>query len=108
MGYKQPFNMIGKVKPEMKNQSKSGIYQIGSLKELEDSAKKAGEKLEQAAFGDSTPYGQTQQEQVISAPKQQIGEDAFKRTYREASEATIGKSLGSTSEVSDVQDGLCG
>ena len=32
MGYKQPFKKVGKVEPDMKNQSKSGVYQIGSLK----------------------------------------------------------------------------
>jgi hypothetical protein len=32
MGYTQPFKKIGKVEPGMKNQSKSGVYQIGSLK----------------------------------------------------------------------------
>ena len=30
--YKQPFKKVGKVEPGMKNQSKSGVYQIGSLK----------------------------------------------------------------------------
>lgn len=62
--------------------------------------------LEKSIFGNSTPYGKTEQKQVMSGPKQQIGEDAFKRTYREASEATVGKSLGSTSETSNVQEGI--
>ena len=50
MGYKQPFKKVGKVEPGMKNQSKSGVYQIGALKELEKSTKKAQNKLEKAAF----------------------------------------------------------
>ena len=55
MGYKQPFKKVGKVEPEMKNQSKSGVYQIGaikskSIKELEKSAKSATSNLQQAAF----------------------------------------------------------
>lgn len=46
MGYKQPFKKVGKVELGMKNQSKSGVYQIGSLgpdpkKDEEDSMFKA-------------------------------------------------------------------
>lgn len=57
MGYKQPFKKVGKVEPGMKNQSKSGVYQIGaikskSIKELEKSGKLATSNLQQAAFPD--------------------------------------------------------
>lgn len=55
MGYNQPFKKVGKVEPGMKNQSKSGIYQIGAIKsslikDLEKSAKSATSNLQQAAF----------------------------------------------------------
>ena len=67
MGYKQPFKKVGKVEPGMKNQSKSGIYQIGALKELEKSAKKASSKLEKETGFGTKGFGESKKAEVLGS-----------------------------------------
>ncbi len=91
MGYKQPFKKVGKVEPGMKNQSKSGVYQIGaikskSIKELEKSAQSATSNLQQAAF----PEGGKGLD-VTPKPKKSIqfsgnGQSAYGYEFQKAAE----------------------
>ena len=64
MGYKQPFKKVGKVEPGMKNQSKSGIYQIGAL---EDLAKKASSKLEKETGFGTKGFGESKKVEVLGS-----------------------------------------
>lgn len=64
MGYKQPFKKVGKVEPGMKNQSKSGIYQIGALEEL---AKKASSKLEKETGFGTKGFGESKKVDVLGS-----------------------------------------
>lgn len=64
MGYKQPFKKVGKVEPGMKNQSKSGIYQIGALEAM---AKKAGSKLEKETGFGTKGFGESKKVEVLGS-----------------------------------------
>lgn len=118
MGYKSPYNKVGQLKPEMKNQSKSsiamkesGIYMkdqsplsMSPLNKpdltkdqrlrLEETAARASSKLENAVDIKSG-YGQTQEKKVITGPKQRkLDVGAYEQTYREAAESATGKQFG--------------
>lgn len=114
MGYKSPYNKVGQLKPEMKNQSKSsiamkdsGIYMQDQSplsmsplnipdprKALEETAARASSKLENAADIKSG-YGQTQEKTVITGPKQRkLDIGAYEQTYREAGKSATGKQFG--------------
>lgn len=64
MGYNQPFKKVGKVEPGMKNQSKSGIYQIGALEAM---AKKASSKLEKETGFGTKGYGESKKVDVLGS-----------------------------------------
>lgn len=64
MGYKQPFKKVGKVEPGMKNQSKSGIYQVGALEEM---AKKASSKLEKETGFGTKGFGESKKVDVLGS-----------------------------------------
>jgi len=64
MGYTQPFKKVGKVEPGMKNQSKSGIYQIGALEAM---AKKAGSKLEKETGFGTKGFGESKKVEVLGS-----------------------------------------
>jgi len=64
MGYTQPFKKVGKVEPGMKNQSKSGIYQIGALEAMD---KKAGSKLEKETGFGTKGFGESKKVEVLGS-----------------------------------------
>lgn len=64
MGYKQPFKKVGKVEPGMKNQSKSGIYQVGALEAM---AKKASSKLEKETGFGTKGFGESKKVDVLGS-----------------------------------------
>ena len=105
MGYKQPFKKVGKVEPGMKNQSKSGIYQIGALEEL---AKKASSKLEKETGFGTKGYGQDKKVEVLGSKLTNVPtydksaeERGLKKGYEllESSAKGEGPYVGETMEV---------
>ncbi len=124
MGYKSPYNKVGQLKPEMKNQSKSsiamkdsGIYMndLSPLsmsplnipdprKALEETAASASSKLENAADIKSG-YGQTQEKTAITAPKQRkLDVGAYEQTYRESAKEVTGKDFGYMTNRNNASD----
>ena len=118
MVYKSPYNKVGKVMPEMKNQSKSSLmmkdattplYETGMTaeqrKKLEAMGEQASQKLEKAATRGKEIFGQTKEKTVITAPKQRkLDIGPYEQTYRESGEAATGKQFGYlSSRPGDVQ-----
>ena len=114
MGYKSPYNKVGKVMPEMKNQSKSSLmmndasplYETDprTLKKLDEVAAKAGQKLENLADTKSA-YNQTVEKTVMTAPKQRkLDVGAYEQTYRESAKEVTGKDFGYMTNRGDASD----
>ena len=78
---------------------------MSNIKELENSSEQASKKLEQRAFGDSTPYGTTQEKTIITAPKQRkLDVGAYEQTYRESAKEVTGKDFGYMSNRGSASD----
>jgi hypothetical protein len=110
MGYKQPFKKISKVEPGMKNQSKSGIYQIGaikskSIKELEKLGKSATSILQQAAFPEGSK-GLTSPKPTKSFQFSGKGPSAYEYEKEKGAQRLFGKSASQLNESERIQNVL--
>lgn len=105
MGYKQPFKKVGKVEPGMKNQSKSGIYQVGALEAM---AKKASSKLEKETGFGTKGFGESKKVDVLGSKLTNVPtydksaeERGLERGYKLLESSTRGEGpyVGETMEV---------
>lgn len=105
MGYTQPFKKVGKVEPSMKNQSKSGLYQIDAL---ENMAKKASSKLEKETGFGTKGYGESKKVEVLGSKltnvptyEKSAKERGLEKGYKllESSAKGEGPYVGETMEV---------
>lgn len=105
MGYKQPFKKVGKVEPGMKNQSKSGIYQVGALEAM---AKKASSKLKKETGFGTKGFGESKKVDVLGSKLTNVPtydksaeERGLERGYKLLESSTKGEGpyVGETMEV---------